>query len=55
MDCGAEVGMRKKRIGYGVATLGIFLVELFIALFVRDKFIVLTWEICWLSFWFILV
>ena len=39
MDCGAEVGMRKKRIGYGVATLGIFLVELFIALFVRDKFI----------------
>ena len=39
MDCSAEVGMRKKRIGYGVATLGIFLVELFIALFVRDKFI----------------
>ena len=39
MDCSAEIGIRKKRIGYGVATLGIFLVELFIALFVRDRFI----------------
>ena len=39
MDCSAEIGIWKKRIGYGVATLGIFLVELFIALFVRDRFI----------------
>ena len=39
MDCSAEIGIRKKRIGYAVATLGIFLVELFIALFVRDRFI----------------
>ena len=39
MDCSAEVVMQKKRIGYGVATLGIFLLELFIALFVRDAFI----------------
>ena len=39
MDCSAEVGIRKKRIGYGVATLGIFSLELFIALFVRDNFI----------------
>lgn len=37
MDSGAEV--RKKRTGYAVATLGIFIIEVFIALFVRDKFI----------------
>ena len=39
MDRSAEVVMQKKRIGYGVATLGIFSLELFIALFVRDNFI----------------
>jgi len=39
MDCGAEVRRRKKRIGYLTATVLIFLVELLIALFVRDNFI----------------
>ena len=39
MDCGVEVRTRKKRIGYGVATILVFLIELFIALFVRDAFI----------------
>lgn len=34
-----KVGKRKKRIGYGVATVLIFLIELLIALFVRDRFI----------------
>ena len=37
MDCGAEV--RNKRIGYAFATIGIFVIEVLIALFVRDKFI----------------
>ena len=31
--------IRKKRIAYGVATVGLFLVELLIALFVHDRFI----------------
>lgn len=39
MDCGAEVRRRKKRIGYLTATVLVFLVELLIALFVRDNFI----------------
>ena len=39
MDGSAQVDKRKKRIGYGVATILIFLIELFIALFVRDAFI----------------
>ena len=39
MDSGAQVGMRKKRVGYALATLAIFLAEILIALFVRDKFI----------------
>ena len=30
---------RKKRIGYGMATVVLFLIELWIALFVHDKFI----------------
>lgn len=34
-----KVDKRKKRIGYGVATVLIFLIELLIALFVRDRFI----------------
>ena len=41
MDSSTEVGvrMKQKRLGYLVAAIGIFLIELFIALFVRDKFI----------------
>lgn len=46
MECGAEVKERgmleklgKKRTGYLAATIVIFLIELLIALFVRDKFI----------------
>ena len=39
MDCLAKVSVKKKRIGYAVATIVIFLTELLIALFVRDKFI----------------
>lgn len=39
MDCLAEVSVKKKRIGYAVATIIIFLIELLIALFVRDNFI----------------
>ena len=39
MDCFAKVSAKKKRIGYTVATLIIFLIELLIDLFVRDKFI----------------
>lgn len=39
MDCFAKVGFKKKRIGYAVATIVIFLTELLIALFVRDNFI----------------
>jgi len=31
--------IREKRIAYGVATVGLFLVELLIALFVHDRFI----------------
>lgn len=34
-----KVDKRKKRIGYGIATVFIFLVELLIALFVRDRLI----------------
>ena len=37
MDSGAEV--RKKRTGYALATMGIFVVEVLIALFVRDRFV----------------
>lgn len=37
MDCGAQVN--KKRIGYALVTLGIFLTEVFIALCVQDNFI----------------
>ena len=39
MDCLAKVSFKKKRIGYAVATIIIFLIELLIALFVRDNFI----------------
>jgi hypothetical protein len=39
MDCLAKVSVKKKRIGYAVATIVIFLIELLIALFVRDNFI----------------
>lgn len=39
MDCGAQVSLRKKRIGYAITTIVIFLIELFIALFVRDNII----------------
>lgn len=39
MDYGAEVSVRKKRIGYALATIGIFIIELLIALFMRDAFI----------------
>ena len=39
MDCGAQVSLRKKRIGYAITTIVIFLIELLIALFVRDKFV----------------
>lgn len=39
MDCLAKVNVKKKRIGYAVATIIIFLIELLIALFVRDNFI----------------
>ena len=41
MDSSTEVGvrMKQKRLGYSIATIGIFLIELLIALFVRDKFI----------------
>lgn len=36
---GEPMDIRKKRIAYGVATVGLFLVELLIALFVHDRFI----------------
>ena len=39
MDCLAKVSFKKKRIGYAVTTFVIFLIELLIALFVRDNFI----------------
>lgn len=39
MDCGVKVSFRKKRTGYLLATVIIFLIELVIALFVRDTFI----------------
>lgn len=39
MEGSIKVDKRKKRIGYGAATLLIFLIELCIALFVRDAFI----------------
>lgn len=41
MDSSAEIEMmmNKKRLGYLAATVAIFLIELLIALFVRDKFI----------------
>ena len=37
MDSGAEV--RKKRNGYAMATVGIFVLEVLIAMFVRDRFV----------------
>lgn len=37
MDCGAKV--RKKRIGYALVTIAIFIIEVLIALFVRDNII----------------
>ena len=39
MDRSTKVGEKKKRIGYLAATLIIFLTELLIALFVRDRFV----------------
>ncbi len=39
MEGNFKVDKRKKRIGYAIATVLIFLVELLIALFVRDNFI----------------
>lgn len=39
MEGSIKVDKRKNRIGYVIATILIFLIELFIALFVRDKFI----------------
>lgn len=39
MDSLAKVNVKKKRIGYAVATIIIFLIELLIALFVQDNFI----------------
>jgi len=47
VDCDAEISgvqdmeksITKKRIKYALATIAIFLIELLIALFVRDRFI----------------
>ena len=39
MEGSVKVNKRKKRIGYSIITILFFLMELFIALFVRDSFI----------------
>jgi len=39
MEGSVKVNKRKKRIGYSIITILLFLIELLIALFVRDSFI----------------